>query len=523
MTIKGLLKKKNATSEAAADSSGSNAGNTPTTPAPLPSSPVPEFTFYRTDTNTQEVIQPPQFAEDKTQDVERSERLSTSLSQRLSIGRRRKSSAASTLSHTSEKDGPVRARRLSERFHLSRTSSASSVHLPSDLPSIPDAYRPQVDEQDQEAQWEDRATRLAKEGVAKSPDAASPAKSASSRNSSFRGRSVSTPLSPQETTATNMVEGSTESRPRSRTRSVSDAAGDENIQEAIRLHEAGELTSATKMFGRLAETGNVLSQVLYGLSLRHGWGIEPDPANAVTYLRTAASNSAAIEADALKAGMKKGGAAKGELVLAIFELANCFRHGWGVEIDKVAARQYYETAAHLGDVDAMNEAAWCYMEGYGGKKDRVSLAFTQRITTTNDTVELLRCVLDIVSNPPSGIIFARHCFIPPFPTTPTLCLCYSMRHIAHLQPHFGYQCINISRCHCIIFHFSAYHFHLLLYFWIADDVPGATLVQSCSAAPTGREVWIEDAGKFLVRSGKIFSLFPLSSNCRNAGKWLIGW
>jgi hypothetical protein len=37
--------------------------------------------------------------------------------------------------------------------------------------------------------------------------------------------------------------------------------------------------------------------------------------------------------------MKKGGAAKGELVLAIFELANCFRHGWGVEIDKVAAKQ----------------------------------------------------------------------------------------------------------------------------------------------------------------------------------------
>jgi hypothetical protein len=92
----------------------------------------------------------------------------------------------------------------------------------------------------------------------------------------------------------------------------------------------------------------------------------------VTYLSAAASNSAAIEADALKAGMKKGGAAKGELVLAIFELANCFRHGWGVQKDAVAARQYYETAANLGDTDAMNEAAWCYLEGFGGKKDKVS-------------------------------------------------------------------------------------------------------------------------------------------------------
>jgi len=91
----------------------------------------------------------------------------------------------------------------------------------------------------------------------------------------------------------------------------------------------------------------------------------------VTYLSAAASNSASIEAQALEAGMKRGGAAKGELVLAIFELANCFRNGWGVAKDPVAARQYYETAANLGDTDAMNEAAWCYLEGVGGKKDKV--------------------------------------------------------------------------------------------------------------------------------------------------------
>ena len=70
--------------------------------------------------------------------------------------------------------------------------------------------------------------------------------------------------------------------------------------------------------------------------------------------------------------MKKGGAAKGELTLAIFELANCFRNGWGVQKDPVAAKQYYETAANMGDTDAMNEAAWCYLEGFGCKKDKVS-------------------------------------------------------------------------------------------------------------------------------------------------------
>jgi hypothetical protein len=46
-----------------------------------------------------------------------------------------------------------------------------------------------------------------------------------------------------------------------------------------------------------------------------------------------------VENLALQAGLKKGGAAKGELVLAIFELANCFRNGWGVPKDAVAAKQ----------------------------------------------------------------------------------------------------------------------------------------------------------------------------------------
>jgi TPR repeat protein len=73
--------------------------------------------------------------------------------------------------------------------------------------------------------------------------------------------------------------------------------------------------------------------------------------------------------------MKKGGAAKGELVLAMYELANSFRNGWGVKKDPVAAKQYYETAANLGDTDAMNEVAWCYLEGFGCKKDKVSLLF----------------------------------------------------------------------------------------------------------------------------------------------------
>lgn len=147
------------------------------------------------------------------------------------------------------------------------------------------------------------------------------------------------------------------------------------------------------MFGRLADS-NAMAQIMYGLALRfvppsyssltglltnnhhsHGWGIPPDPTLAIHYLSLAASSAASIESAALSSGLKKGGAAKGELVLAIYELANSYRHGWGVEKDKVAARNYYECAANMGDTDAMNEVARCYDEGDGGRKDRVGFLF----------------------------------------------------------------------------------------------------------------------------------------------------
>ena len=66
----------------------------------------------------------------------------------------------------------------------------------------------------------------------------------------------------------------------------------------------------------------------------------------------------------------------------MYELANCFRNGWGVKKDAVAAKQYYETAANLGDTDAMNEVAWCYVEGFGCKKDKVRRPSVPTLTLT---------------------------------------------------------------------------------------------------------------------------------------------
>ncbi|KAF3938547.1 hypothetical protein ABW19_dt0208261 [Dactylella cylindrospora] len=240
-----------------------------------------------------------------------------------------------------EKKKDKDSKRRSFNFRKDKYNNNSSDRVPTDLINADEVSK------EQEDRWEWRASQLgiASGGVAPAP------------------------------------------RERSRSRSISDQGTDKDIQEAIRLHEAGDLENSTKLFKQLADpngANNPLSQVLYGLALRHGWGCQPDSAAAIKYLQAAAANSANIEQEALRAGMKKGGAAKGELVLAIFELGNCFRHGWGTEQDPVAAFNYYQTAANLGDTDAMNETAWCYLNGYGmKKKDKYQAAKYYRLAEEN--------------------------------------------------------------------------------------------------------------------------------------------
>ncbi|KAF7594940.1 hypothetical protein BBP40_007748 [Aspergillus hancockii] len=342
MPLREILHKK----ERIGDNSGQYATGVPS--ASL--HPVPQIKFVRSDTTSQEVITPPLYDGDDAPQpqksyLEPSPPSSSSRRRSLNPFNRSRSPSDSLGSPPSQ----PRERRLSHLLHLdrgsSRNTSGLSVNIPGDLPQI---NNDKGDEQDREAQWEKRATVL----VQRNPNLASPLSPTSQGFGAFGGQSRS--------------RSSSQSR-------IAGLAGDYNIQEAIRLHEAGELEKSTEMFRRLADpngANNALSQVLYGLALRHGWGCPKSEENAVTYLSAAASNSALIESQALQAGMKKGGAAKGELVLAIFELGNCFRNGWGVKKDPVAARQYFETAANLGDTDAMNEVAWCYLEGFGGKKDK---------------------------------------------------------------------------------------------------------------------------------------------------------
>jgi len=424
MTLKDLLRKKSVI----------ESSNNPTTPPRttgngVTAGPVedpPEFKFYRTTTTDKEEIQPPIYPGDSEADQKRRhgngqtlsplketpekarrpsifKRSTSNSSQRSMKERKEDVQPAQTIieSEPLELDpsasSPVRPpnqRKASERFSqrlrgLSRSSSRASAdgvssNLPEDLGAAPDtipapATPPQkkrADEVDasekaekvkREAQWEERATKLAlrSKPSTSSMDAQEPSVTAplpvlpalsfqSDSTSPMRATEPETPMTiPAQNADTT-------------------TPSEEKLHLAIHLHETGDLEKSTALFATLADSNSpssTLAQVLYGLALRHGWGITPNAPLALHYLRMAASSAAEIESAALNKSLN-GGSAKGELVLAIFELANCYRYAWGVDKDPVAARAYYETAANLGDVDACEEVAWCYTEGFGGDKDK---------------------------------------------------------------------------------------------------------------------------------------------------------
>lgn len=141
MTLRDLLKKRDKTK---ADQ------NSAETSAPAP---PPEFTFIRSTTNTQELISPPSFANDKAPEPVSE---TSPISKRRS--RFRTTSDASTSSRTSTKS-ESRLSRLRLRSH-SHVSSGSSVNVPTDLPAIRDGGN---EEDDEQARWEERATILAQQ------------------------------------------------------------------------------------------------------------------------------------------------------------------------------------------------------------------------------------------------------------------------------------------------------------------------------------------------------------------------
>lgn len=273
---------------------------------------APEFTFIRTDTHTEERIFPPSTPQDEyltAKDSFPTAPAATKPRRSLDVfkSRSRGNSAASANNDTShnnkEKEATAAAgvpptspllpqqqqarspqpqqqtlrpketvgRRLSHRLHIGTSSTprrtSTSEFVPENLPTInlpPDAAEPE---------WEARATALAHQ-----------TEQARSRSGSVTPSPLAEKANPYELPpldigndrgmidGTGMTTAAAGNEPRpTTTRKVSSQQIDADIQEAIRLHEDGQLEQSTVKFGILADpngANNPLSQVLYGLALR---------------------------------------------------------------------------------------------------------------------------------------------------------------------------------------------------------------------------------------------------------------
>ncbi|KAI9146506.1 hypothetical protein BKA69DRAFT_1045077 [Paraphysoderma sedebokerense] len=126
---------------------------------------------------------------------------------------------------------------------------------------------------------------------------------------------------------------------------------------------AGKNVDPTKM------THQALPIFLYGMSLRHGWGVQPDVEASYVYLYYAmkTSFSALIATSAPNSPttvptMYRHGpwtlyppSHRQTLSLILYELSPSFRYGWGVEKNPQLAFDILEFAANLGEVDAQVE------------------------------------------------------------------------------------------------------------------------------------------------------------------------
>ncbi|OLL23950.1 Protein DSF2 [Neolecta irregularis DAH-3] len=154
-----------------------------------------------------------------------------------------------------------------------------------------------------------------------------------------------------------------------------DMTASQHVTKAITHHEAGQLAQSTHHLRLAAQSGHPTGMLLYGLSLRHGWGIAANPTEAVIWLRKATEQ---VDLDTIMSNQRdsqlegwvlEGFNGKASLALAIFELGVSHREGWGVQKDPKFALRCFEIAGRLNDVDGCTEAAWCYTNGFGTKRN----------------------------------------------------------------------------------------------------------------------------------------------------------
>jgi len=156
----------------------------------------------------------------------------------------------------------------------------------------------------------------------------------------------------------------------------------------IEHHENNRLKESAMCFERSAKEqgGCGVGMIMWGLTLRHGWGCGKNEKQGFKWLQKAAEG-AVDDLEKAQGGIDSR-AVQNELILAIYEVGQCFFHGWGVRKDRVMAVKYYMVAARLGDADAQQDLAFCLANGKGCKKDKKAAAMWHRAAVAQGSSDI---------------------------------------------------------------------------------------------------------------------------------------
>jgi len=111
------------------------------------------------------------------------------------------------------------------------------------------------------------------------------------------------------------------------------------LQLGIQNHEANRLRESAVYFEKSAKENGGCGggMLMWGLTLRHGWGCEKNEKVGFKWLSKAAESAIADLETAKSSNGKDTQLVQDELVLAIYEVGQCFFHGWGTSKDRKMA------------------------------------------------------------------------------------------------------------------------------------------------------------------------------------------
>ncbi|EJT98892.1 hypothetical protein DACRYDRAFT_56647 [Dacryopinax primogenitus] len=164
----------------------------------------------------------------------------------------------------------------------------------------------------------------------------------------------------------------------------------QHLHLGISAHGADNLRLAAEHFELAAKLGGgcALGMIMWGLTLRHGWGLRKDVGRGYVWMRKGVERALkeweveepqGKKIRGLQPGrgqemIKELGGVRRELVLALGEVARGSMHGWGVKEDKKMGFNYFIVGAQLGDAECAQEVAFCYEKGRGVRKDKMEAA-----------------------------------------------------------------------------------------------------------------------------------------------------